>query len=120
MFERLKELHSRIKALAEIDNLSESDLTDLGLNRDQMRMLVAIPRDVGDRVAAMARLFGVDPAGLQADRSEFVDVLAKCSQCQVLGQCAHELAKGDAADPENCGFCVNAATFADHAAHSHG
>jgi hypothetical protein len=114
MFERFKALRVRLRELAEIQDLSEADLNDLALSRDQLRALVEIPPDVADRVARMAQIFGLTPEDLTADRGEYVDVLATCSTCQTRAECAHEMAKGDAADAENCGFCVNAGTFARH------
>jgi hypothetical protein len=118
MFERLKAMRARMKELAEIDALTEGDLIDLGLSRDQMRALIEIPKGVTDRVAAMAAIFGISDVELAADRSEYVDVLCNCKGCRSLGDCGQELSKGDMADPENCGFCVNAGTFADHARRS--
>lgn len=117
MFERLKALRARLRELSEIEEMTEHDLADLGLSRDQMRALIAIPKDVGDRVAAMGAVFGLSMAELADDRSEYVDMLCNCTGCTARGECAQELAKGDAADPENCGFCVNAGTFAEHARH---
>lgn len=115
MFERFKALRARLRDLAEVEELRESDLADLGLSRDQMRALVAIPQDVSDRMTAMAAVFGITPAELAADRGDFVDMLCNCNSCKSQGACKRELAKGAAADPANTGFCVNHDSFADMA-----
>ncbi len=112
MFERMKALRARLRELSEIDEMTEHDLVDLGLSREQMKALITIPRDVADRVARMAEIFGVDPRDLTADRSGYVDILCNCADCKARVECAHEMAKGEDADPENCGFCVNAGSFA--------
>lgn len=115
MFERFKALRERMRDLAEVEELRESDLADLGLSREQMRALVMIPQDVGDRMTAMAAVFGITPDQLTVDRSEYVNMLCNCAQCKSRGECATELAKGAAADPDNTAFCVNHDNFADMA-----
>lgn len=111
MFEKMKEWRDRRAERAEIEALSEGDLLDLGLGRDQLRALVETPKDVGERVHAMAKVFGVTDADLTADRGNYVDILCTCSGCRDRSACAHELAKGTAARPEDCGFCLNTDEF---------
>ena len=115
MFERFKALRERMRDLAEVAELRESDLADLGLTREQMRSLVTIPADVSDRMTAMAAVFGISPEQLTADRSDYVEMLCNCSQCKARSACASELAKGAAADPARTDFCVNHDTFAQMA-----
>lgn len=111
MFEKMKEWRDRRAERAEIEALSEGDLLDLGLGRDQLRALVETPKDVGERVHAMAHVFGVSDAALTSDRGTYVDILCTCGECQVRGACVHELAKGAEARAEDCGFCLNRDEF---------
>ena len=53
MFDRIKALTHRWQDLKEIAQLSQRDLDDLGMTRDQVEAFARMPQDVPDRVRAM-------------------------------------------------------------------
>ena len=108
----LGELLARQRKLSEIARLSDRDLADLGVSRDQAERLAALPDDVPGRVLAMARIFDLTEADLTRDRGAWDEVLTTCHACRELAACRRLLARGDRADPTEAAFCPNAAVFA--------
>ncbi len=115
MFERIKAMMERWGELKEVDRLSDHELDDLGMSREQLRAFVQMPHDVGERVRRMAEIFGLSAEELQMNHDQWIDILSTCGQCKHRGECAQVQAKRGAA-PEECGFCLNAETFAAEAA----
>ncbi|MEZ5797948.1 MAG: DUF6455 family protein [Paracoccaceae bacterium] len=111
MFDRIKTLLSRWHEIKEVEALSDRDLADLGLSRDQLRDFIAMPHDVADRVAAMGRIFGLSEATLQRDHAQWVDILSTCGHCADRGACALVLSKGQLSRPADATFCPNHDTF---------
>lgn len=111
MFERIKALMHRWHDLHEVDALTDRELEDLGMTRDQMRALVTMPADVPDRVLAMAAIFGLSPDEVKRDHAVWLDVLECCGHCQDRGACALVLERGELSRPRDCGFCANAGEF---------
>ena len=112
MFERIKALMDRWHDIKEIDSLSERDLNDLGMSRDQVQAFARMPRDISDRVKHMAAVFGISDAELQSNHEAYIDILSTCGGCRDRAKCAHLLARGTDASPlEASEFCLNAETF---------
>lgn len=112
MLERVRRFFARATGLDEVEQLSERELADLGLSRDQARNLSRLPDDVPGRIAAMARIFGLTEADLIRDRSEWEELLLTCNACRAQGACRRLLDRAETADPTEAGFCPNAGRFA--------
>ena len=112
MFETIRRLWSRATDEDAIMALSDRELADLGLSRDQALNLVRLPDDVPGRVAAMGAIFGLSEADLTRDRAQWAELLQTCAACRETGACRRFLDLGAAADPAEAAFCPNAAAFA--------
>ena len=111
MFERIRSLIDRLHEVQEVNSLSDRDLDDLGMSREQVLGFLRMPRDISERVAAMGKIFGLSEVELKRDHSQWVYLLTVCGQCADRAACAHVLAKGDKAQPSETHFCGNRATF---------
>jgi hypothetical protein len=116
MFERIKALMERWHDIKEINALSDRDLDDLGMSRDQVQAFARMPRDVSERVAHMAAVFGLTDAELHMNHDAYLGLLSTCGSCRDRAQCAHVLARGPLATPAEADFCLNAESFAAQAA----
>jgi hypothetical protein len=116
MFERIRALMNRLHEVQEVHSLSDRDLDDLGMSREQVLGFLKMPRDISERVTAMSQIFGVSELELKRDHSQWVDLLTVCGHCADRAACAHVLAKGEAAKPSEAQFCGNRGTFTDLAA----
>ena len=115
LMDRLRTIVRRHRDLQELKALSARDLADLGLSRDEAILLATLPDDVPGRVAAMARVFGVDEDTLHRERNTWNDLLETCAECKALPTCARFMAHpGDAR--QAAAFCPNAGSFAEAAA----
>jgi hypothetical protein len=112
MFDRIKALLHRWHEIHEVEALTDRDLADLGMSRDQVRAFAAMPADITERVTAMGRIFGVPEVELKRDHSQWVELLSVCGHCADRGACGLVLDKGDLSRPADTGFCPNAASFA--------
>lgn len=112
MFDRIKTLLHRWHDLAEVAALTDHELDDLGMTRDQIERFVRMPADVPDRVRAMAEIFGLSAAEVQRDHDAWVDLLQTCGTCRDRGACGLVLERGELSRPQDCGFCLNAPRFA--------
>lgn len=117
MFERIKTLMQRWHDIKEINALSDRDLADLGMSRGQVEAFARMPRDISDRVAHMAAVFGLSNAELHMNHEAYLGLLSTCGTCRDRAQCSHVLARGALATPAEAGFCLNAESFAAQAAH---
>lgn len=111
MFERIKAMIERWQELSEVEAMSDHELDDLGVTREQMRAFVCIPQDVPDRVLAMAEIFGIPEDQVQRDHALYLELLETCCTCGDRGACKLALAKGDLSRPGDCNFCRNARSF---------
>ena len=111
MFDRIKTLLQRWHEIKEIEALTDRDLDDLGMSRQQVLDFARMPADITERVIAMGRIFGVPREELERDHDQWVDLLSVCGHCADRGACALVLAKGDIARPADAGFCLNRDTF---------
>ena len=111
MFDRIKALMHRWQNLNEIAHLSQHELDDLGMTRDQVEAFVRMPQDVPDRVIAMAQIFGLTEAQVRADHDRYHDLLYTCGQCKDRKNCSKTLERGALAKPSDAEFCLNKASF---------
>lgn len=112
MFDRIRALLHRLHDHAEVESLSDRDLSDLGMSRDQLHAFLRMPQDIAERVTAMGAIFGVSEAELKRDHAQWVDLLSVCGHCADRGACSKVLVRGPAAVPASSRFCGNTATFA--------
>lgn len=116
MFERIRHLMRKYRDLSEIAALSDRELADLGVSRDQAVSLASIPDDVAGRVTAMARIFGISETELLRDRAEWVELIETCGHCATLAECRRFMAGGARGGPGAVDFCPNKAHFESHPA----
>ena len=112
MFDRIKALMRRWQDLNEIAALSQRELDDLGMTRDQISAFARMPQDVPDRVRAMAEIFGLTDAQLHADHDKYHALLYTCGQCKDRKNCSKTLSLGVLALPSDAEFCLNKSSFA--------
>jgi Family of unknown function (DUF6455) len=115
MLERIRTLLDHLREVKEANALSDRDLDDLGMSRAQLLDFIDMPRDISDRVSAMAAIFGVPEADLKRNHAEWLDLLTTCGKCHERSVCAHALAHASEIAPSDCGFCGNHAAFEAHA-----
>lgn len=111
MFDRIKTLLQRWHEIQEVEALSQTDLHDLGLSRDQLRAFVQMPHDVQDRLTAMAKLFGIPEEDLRHDQAQWVELLTSCGHCTDRRACSELLARGKLNGPDDARFCPNRLEF---------
>ena len=111
MFERIKALMERWHDVKEINELSQRDLDDLGMSRDQVQAFARMPHDIGQRVKHMAAIFGISEAELQVNHDAYLEILSTCGYCRDRAKCAHLLAQGADASALEAEFCLNYDTF---------
>jgi hypothetical protein len=103
-------LHCR-RAVREVDTLSERDLHELGLSRDEARAFARIPPEVTARVARMASVYGLGADDIQHDIPGYRALVAACATCGRAGECRDRLEDAARLTPADMAFCPNAATF---------
>lgn len=113
MLDRLRKMFEQYRDLSEVAGLSDRDLADLGVSRDQARQLAALPDAVPERIAAMGRIFGLSEADLHRDRAIWQEMLAVCQNCRELRACRKLLDQAQTAVPGDAGFCPNWVQFAE-------
>jgi hypothetical protein len=120
MLDHLSHILHRWTALSVTGGPTDRDLADLGLTRDQADRLAHLPRAVPERMAAMAAIFGLSQAELEASRDDWLAFAETCADCRHKGACRSTLAKGPAALRTETDFCPNAAQYASLSAALHG
>lgn len=114
MFNRIRRFMEQAREAEAVAALSERDLADLGVSREQARNLAGMSEDVPGRALAMGRVFGHDERDLTHDRVIWRELLETCQSCRALPYCTRFLAQGHddaAARHEAAGFCPNRASF---------
>jgi uncharacterized protein YjiS (DUF1127 family) len=106
MLERFKALIDRRRDLNEVDRLSSEELDDVGLSREELRMLVRTPVEVTDRQMEMARRFGLTREDFDKYRHDYATAVATCTHCSAVGDCRAFLADKEA-DAIWADFCPN-------------
>ena len=118
MLDRIRALITRLHEVQEVYALSDRDLSDLGMTRDQVLAFAHMPRDITTRVTAMGAIFGLSETELKRDHGLWVEILSTCGHCRDRGACAKLLAKSDDAQPGDATFCANRGAFADLATYA--
>ena len=109
MFDRIRSLLNRLHEVKEVEALTDRDLADIGISRNQMLDFLRMPQDINERVIAMGAIFGVPAADLKRDYGLWLDLLTNCGHCADRTACARALGRG--ADKADCGFCGNRDAF---------
>ena len=112
MFDRIRALIDRLHEVQEVNALSDRDLDDLGMSREQVLAFLKMPRDISERVTAMGKIFGISGVELKRDHAQWVDLLTVCGHCADRAACSRVLGKGLLAQPSDAPFCGNRVTFA--------
>jgi|APEBP8051073178_1049388.scaffolds.fasta_scaffold00002_536 hypothetical protein len=113
MLNRLRALLARWHELNELDHLTDRDLDDLGLTRQQVTEFARLPADVPARMAGIARIFGLTPEDIARDNAAYVELAETCGSCGARRQCARTLAAAPGQiTPADVGFCANARSYA--------
>jgi Family of unknown function (DUF6455) len=113
MFDRIRSLIQRLHEVTEADALTDRDLSDLGISRDQLVDFLRMPQDITERVTAMGAIFGLPESELKRNYPQWIDLLSTCGHCTDRGACRRVLDKGVVARPDEASFCGNRAAFAD-------
>lgn len=112
MFDRIRAMRDRARSVAEVQAMSDRDLADLGLGRDQAMKLAAAPEDTVDRMERMAAIFAVDGDLLHRDHGTMMALAETCADCRARDTCATTLALEEAfpgsVAASECSFCANA------------
>ncbi|WP_435259974.1 DUF6455 family protein [Thioclava sp. FR2] len=114
MLQSVRNFIERWRDAKAVEAMSERELAELGMRRDQVLNFLRMPPDTPDRVVAMARVFGLTAGEVKADHAEWLDLLETCSQCGDRGACALTLSKGDLAGPRDAEYCPNKSAFESH------
>jgi Family of unknown function (DUF6455)/Domain of unknown function (DUF1127) len=117
MLDRIRALIARLRDVQEVNALSDRDLDDLGVSREQIVGFLRMPRDISERVTAMGQIFGLSEDELKRDHPQWIDLLSTCGHCSDRSACTKVLDKGSKADPADATFCGNRSVFADLVAH---
>jgi hypothetical protein len=112
MLDHLSRILHRWTALSVTGGPTDRDLADLGLTRDQADRLANLPRAVPERMAAMAAIFGLSQAELEASCDDWLSLAEACADCRHKGECRRTLDRGPAASRTETDFCPNAAHYA--------
>jgi hypothetical protein len=107
MLEQFRNFLRHLRETREAAALSDRELADIGISRDQLHFFMNLRQDVPERVAAMAAVFGVSETDLRAVHGEYLDILGTCGTCADHGACGVALAEGSLKGPDDCTFCPN-------------
>lgn len=107
MRERIQAIFDYWRQQRELAKLDERELGDLGLSRDQLHLLANAPATLPDRVAAMARVFGLTEAEIKREYGTYLELLTACATCGATRHCHEALAHAETLHPADCGFCPN-------------
>lgn len=112
MLTRIRALIDRWQQIKSLEALTDRDLADLGMTRDQVRDFILMPPDVPNRVARMAAIFGIPEADLKAHHADYLELLGTCAHCTDRAACSVILRNEDVARPQDAAFCPNGERFA--------
>ncbi len=114
MFAKLMERMARRQRLNTAQDMTDRDLSDLGVTRAQLLNFVKMPEDVLGRMGKMANVFGADLREIQNHRDSYLDAVEACHSCDAQKICRKTLAAQGPSRPraEDIDFCPNAALYA--------
>lgn len=105
MLEKFRQFVKHYRELQEIEQLRPEELDDLGLNKDELKLLVQAPEKVTERQMAMAARFGLTADDFSRNRHDYAWAVAACEDCSAVKQCRHFLASDMTAQQSE--FCPN-------------
>jgi hypothetical protein len=105
---------ARVRALRDIEAMTDRDIADIGMTRDRLSRFATMPADTSERVEAMAGVFGLSAGEEHRHHGEWLELVETCGTCTDRAACARLLERGTVASPRDAGFCPNAHTFASH------
>ncbi len=111
---RLRQIFQHWHEMREVNAMSDLDLADLGLTRDQLAAFVMMPPEVDERLGQMATVFGVDIAAIRQHYADYLDLLQTCESCGAVSACQKALAT-PGITAESCSFCPNAPAYREAA-----
>lgn len=115
MFERIRKVFDRWHALEELAQMSDHDLADLGVSRDQALTLATMPTDVPDRLRAMATIFGLSETDLHRDHATWLEITETCAKCGARPACKRNLVReavfAGSVLQDEVSFCPNAQSY---------
>jgi hypothetical protein len=92
--------------------LGGADLSDAGIGRADRYWITNAPADTRERMEAMARSLGLDPAEIGRDRWRELEMGQACSQCSDVRACRKHLDGKPVNEGPNT-FCPNFQRFQD-------
>lgn len=102
--------HDRRMMAAELSSLDDRTLTELGLARDQIPLLVRAYPAATERFTQMLARVGLDTKAAPLDPATRGDLYRVCTMCTKRGRCRRWLASTKAEDGYPA-FCPNARMF---------
>lgn len=96
----------------ELAALTDRQLEDIGLTRDELVLAVAGAAEAPERVGMMTSRLGIAPEALEAGRPLLNEMVRRCAACRTKLICAWWLAEGDG-DDRFREFCPNAGRFVE-------
>ena len=109
---KVRQLLSRNRDRQFILAMSGSELADAGLSRADCDWVINAPADTRERMEAMARSLGLDPAEISRDRWRELEMGQACSQCGDVRTCRKFLDGKPVNEGPNT-FCPNFQRFQD-------
>ncbi|MCL7466149.1 DUF6455 family protein [Phaeovulum sp. NW3] len=106
MFERIKKWQEKTRDLAEIRMISDVDLNDMGVSRNELRSIVGFGAEVDTRQMAMAERHGLDSYCLRRHPQDLIASNKACAECGHVEECASYLAS-DVPAEASARFCPN-------------
>jgi uncharacterized protein YjiS (DUF1127 family) len=106
-----EKLHQN-QAFRELAALTDRQLDDIGLQRDELVLAVAGVADAPERVGMMASKLGIEGECFEARRPLLNQMVKRCAACRTKVLCAWWLAEGGAKDAYR-EFCPNAGAFVE-------
>lgn len=111
MLQWMKDRWTRRKARRMMLALSDQELHDLALSRSDIAQFLNQPADTPERMARMARIFGMDSKTLREDATSYREMAQVCGHCESRKTCAEKIWQ-DGITRQDIDFCPNARAYA--------
>lgn len=79
---------ARARMRKEIRNMSDLELSDLGMTRDRLGAIAGARPGLREQMAAMARIYGAPAEALKRPRWRALSLMETCAVCDKAGACA--------------------------------
>ena len=116
MFERIRKWQDESRQRSKIAQLSDFELRDLAMSRDDLESMVGIGPEVNQRQMTMAHRHGLGEQDLRRHPQDLVASTRACAHCGHIGECARFLAS-DAPVAASAAFCPNHVLYEQLAQH---